>query len=112
MSDKKARMNEKGFFGKLSNGDFGLSKTYWEYGVAVGIFLNVVTGFITSVWILAIVMLIYIAYETLVLMGVWRASNKYEGRKGWAVLAKISTVLGAIGLVIGLVSVVTLLFNA
>ena len=27
----------KGFFSKLSSGDYGLAKTYWLYGVVAGI---------------------------------------------------------------------------
>ena len=28
------------FLNKLSNGDFGLAKTYWVYGVLVGFIMN------------------------------------------------------------------------
>lgn len=103
---------EKGFFGKLSNGDFGLAKTYWLYGVLVGFVLNIAMKPITSIGLLVIVMLAYTAYEIPVIMGVWRAANKYEGSKFWAVLAKISVVLGTIMLVVGLIAIVGLLGQA
>jgi len=37
---------EKGFFGKLSNGDFGLAKTYWRYGVGVQFVVRIAAIFI------------------------------------------------------------------
>lgn len=103
---------EKGFFGKLSNGDFGLAKTYWLYGVLVGFIVNIAMKPITSIGLLVFVMLAYTAYEIPVIMGTWRAANKYEGSKIWVVLAKIAVVLGAIMLVIGLISIVGLLGQA
>jgi hypothetical protein len=103
---------EKGFFGKLSNGDYGLAKTYWLYGVLVGFVVNIEMKPITSIGLLVIVMLAYTAYEIPVVMGTWRAANKYEGSKVWAVLAKIAVVLGAIMLVVGLIAIVGLLGQA
>jgi hypothetical protein len=94
---------EKGFFGNLSNGDFGLAKTYWLYGVLVGFVVNIAMTPITSIGLLIIVMLAYTAYEIPVIMGTWRAAKKYEGSKIWAVLAKIAVVLGAISLSLGIV---------
>ncbi len=103
---------EKGFFGKLANGDFGLAKTYWLYGVLVGFIVNIAMKPITSIGLLVIVMLAYTAYEIPVIMGTWRAANKYQGSKIWAVLAKIAVVLGAIMLVVGLIAIVGLLGQA
>jgi len=45
-------------------------------------------------------MLAYTAYEIPVIIGTWRAANKYKGSKIWAVLAKIAVVLGAIMLAV------------
>ena len=36
----------------------------------------------------------------MVLLGVWRAANQYQGRKVWSILAKIATVLGWIGVLV------------
>ena len=91
-----------GFFSKLANGDFGLAKTYWLYGVLVGVIANVLSNVITSISGLVIFMVVYTAYEIPVVMGVWRASSKYQGPRVWAILAKIAVVLGAIMLVAGL----------
>jgi hypothetical protein len=103
---------EKGFFGKLSNGDFGLAKTYWLYGVLAGFIVNIAMKPITSIGLLVCVMLAYTAYAIPVIMGTWRAANKYKGSKIWEILAKIAVVLGAISLIIGLISIVGLLGQA
>ena len=79
---------EYGFFQKLSSGEFGLAKT--------------------SMGLLSIIILTYAAYQTLVLAGTWRASNKYEGWKVWAALAKVAVVIGAIGLTVSVLIIVGL----
>ena len=90
---------EHGFFQKLSSGEFGLAKTYWLYGVVVGVVLSLGIRAITSMGLLTVIVLTYTAYQTLVLIGTWRASKKYEGWNGWAILAKVAVVLGAIWLI-------------
>lgn len=90
------------FFTKLANGDFGLAKTYWLFGVAAGFVLNVTLRGFTSVGVVMLLFLIYTAYMAFVFLGVWRASDKYTGRKVWAVLAKVATVLGVVFLSLGL----------
>ena len=77
---------KKNFFGKLSNGDFGLAKTYWLYGVLVGFVVKIAIEPITSIALLTIVALTHSAYAIPLILGTWRAANKYEGLKIWAVL--------------------------
>lgn len=103
---------EKSFFSLLASGHFGLAKTYWLYGVLVGGIASVLSNFITSITGLIIFMVVYIAYEIPVLMGVWQASSKYTGASVWAVLAKIAVVLGAVMLTITLLSLLALLSNS
>lgn len=107
-----SNVSEKGFFGKLANGDFGLAKTYWIYGVLAGIVVNIVLSVVTSIGALVFLMLAYIAYEIPVLMGTWRAANKYPGLKIWAILAQVAVVLGAIMLAVGLFAIIGLLVQA
>ncbi|ABA57433.1 hypothetical protein Noc_0921 [Nitrosococcus oceani ATCC 19707] len=104
---KKPINNERGFFEKLANGDFGLAKTYWVYGVLVGMVVNLLSNFIPSIGGFVIFIIAYTAYEIPVLMGTWKAANKYRGRKFWAVLAKTAVVLGVIMLVAGLLSIIS-----
>jgi len=102
--------SERGFFGKLANGDFGLAKTYWLYGVLVGIVFNIISNAVTSVGGEVILILAHTAYAIPVTMGTWRAANKYQGPKIWAVLAKIAVVLGIIMLAVGLLMLAVVLF--
>ena len=104
-------INDKGFFKKLSDGDFGLAKTYWLYGALVSIGAQIVmavVGMSESVALIIIIMLALIVYSVFQMIGVWNASNRYTGSKIWAVLAKIAVVLGALTLVLSLVGLLTL----
>lgn len=97
MGSTSGETRQKGFVSKLVNGDFGLAKTYWLYGFVVGLIINVLTRIIPSLGALAVILAVAIPYQVMVLLGVWRAADKYEGRKAWAILAKIATVLGWLG---------------
>lgn len=94
-----------GFFRQLVNGDFGLAKTYWLYGVLVGVFANILSSVITSIDALVIFMIIYTAYEIPVFIGIWSASDKYQGPSVWAVLSKIAVILGVIMLAINYLAI-------
>lgn len=91
-----------GFFSKLSSGDFGLAKTYWLYGVVAGIVINLVIQVVPSIGAIAVVLALATVYQVMVLVGIWRAANRYQGRKVWAILAKIATVLGWMGVLINI----------
>ena len=112
MNESRLEKNEKGFFGKLSNGDFGLAKTYWIYGILVGIGANIISNFINSVGFLVLFIVACTAYEIPVILGVWRSSSKYNGLKLWAILAKISVVLWVITLIAAWLIVFGLLTQA
>lgn len=84
------------WFGKLSSGDFGLAKTYWLYLILNGVLINAVTNLITSFWILSIVMPVWLVYHSTVLLGTWRAAEKYYGFILWSILAKIVVVLNGL----------------
>jgi len=90
---------DKNFFSKLSGGDFGLAKTYWLYGVVVGIIGTIVVTAMSKAGNFALLLYFgLVAYQVVVAIGIWNASNKYTGSKIWAVLAKIAVVLGIIQL--------------
>ena len=73
----------KNFFSKLTSGDFGLAKTYWLFGVVVGIVLNLIIKFTPSIGGLLVILALAVVYQVMVLLGVWRAANRYQGRKAW-----------------------------
>jgi len=97
-----------GLFSKLIRGELGLAKTYWLYQFSVTVIVNFIMKAMSSVESIVILMLGYTIYGIPVLLGVWRASSKYQGRKVWAVLAKIVVILSWFGLAFGLYIISTL----
>ena len=111
MSDTQ-EINNKGFFKKLSDGDFGLAKTYWLYGVLVGIAANIVmtvVGMSGSTALIVIIMLALTVYSVFQMTGVCNASDRYTVSKIWAVLAKIAVVLGVLSIIVTVVGTLALL---
>lgn len=107
-----AAESSDGFFIKLSRGDYGLAKTYWLYGIAVGFVVSIAFSIIKSPGMIAIALLAYVAYEIPVLIGIWHSATKYTGPKVWAVLAKVACVLGALMLLGGLFAIFGLMKSA
>jgi len=96
-----------GFFSKLTQGSFGLPKTYWLFGVLGNLLFIVpiaLAAAAESMPILVMVLLASVAYSLAVAVGIWRASDKYLGSKVWAVLAKIAVILGMLRLFVNLIT--------
>ena len=97
------------FLVRLWNGDAGLAKSYWLWGVVAGFAWGVALGVIkpgpgsAAAQILVSLMA---AYFVFVYVGIWRAANKYQGKKAWATLAKFAVVFGALVTVLPLLAVV------
>lgn len=87
--------SKKGFFVKLLNGDYGLAKTYWLYGVMVGIVVSIIMNASTSNDFKVAITVPYVTYCVPVIMGLWNSANKYQGPKVWAVMGKVSAVFTA-----------------
>ena len=128
-SSSRAFFGRQAFLGKLVNGDFSLARTYWLYGIFVGVIYELITllGAIAFVAILVpegdieailaagddieailaagdievqlligfgfVVGLVYISYQFVWLVGLYRAAVKYEGPKIWTVLAAMVSLL-------------------
>src|SRR6185295_14137805 len=90
----------RGFWGKVVQGDFGLPQTYWLYWVAAGGIVNFIANFLTSAEATGILLFAFTVYAVPVILGVWRAANKYQGPVVWAVLARMSLAMGVVGLVL------------
>lgn len=90
-----------GFFSKLTRGYYGLPKTYWLFG-ALGnlllLFPIAVAVAAESMPILVLAIIASVVYSLAVLVGIWKASDKYLGPKLWAVLAKIAVIFGIFNL--------------
>ena len=88
---------------KIWNGELPLFKVYWIYGVLVGLIIRVIVEssyyFIAlkylSVFSYTLVILV-VAYQLLLSVGIWRSADAYQKNKVWPVLAKIGAVLGLI----------------
>ncbi len=108
-----AAESSDGFFNKLSRGDYGLAKTYWLYGVAIGVVFNIVLSIVFSIikspGMIAIALLAYTAYGIPAITGIWRSATRYTGHKVWAVMAKVACVLGTLMLLGGLLAIVGLI---
>ena len=104
---KEIQVQPKGFIKKLRDGDFGLAKTYWLFGVLAGIVANIIGGLIESLLILLIFTALQIVYMIFFYQGVWNAANKYEGKVIWAILAKIAVVIGVITIIVSFVRLIS-----
>lgn len=96
-SDKESKNAEKGlpkFFGTLINGDLGLAKTYWLTYLLVNFIANILIGALRSPVTAFSTLIVVLTWNVIVLIGLWRAANKYSGLKLWPILAKIVVVFG------------------
>lgn len=91
---------EKDWLSSLIKGEKGLAITYWLYFFLIGNALRL------SAWIIfhiapsighTVTFFTYI-YQVLAGIAVWRASNKYQGKKIWPVIAKIVIVIAFIAI--------------
>ena len=91
-----SEVTAKGFIKQLIDGDFGLAKTYWLYFVLGSNLLWLLLMFpisSSSLGLIVVSMLAAIAYDIVVLTGIWNSASRYTGSKIWSVLAKI--IVGA-----------------
>ena len=102
--------NEKGvmaFLKQMRNGELGLAKTFWLYGVVASIVLQMIFMFSLLFVIPAfIVGPLMIYYVILNLLGVWKASDGYQGPGVWAILAKIFVALNIVMIAITIITIV------
>ncbi len=87
-------------FKKLRDGDYGLAKTYWVFGVLISTALAIVIPYVAEFG-LGWAILLYPAvlfYSANVLIGTWHAADRYQAIGfNWGLVAKCLTVLGWIG---------------
>jgi hypothetical protein len=84
-------------------GDFGLANTYWWLGVFGGALLSipavVVSEALQRPRVAAVLFLVFVAYIVPVMIGIWNAAGRYQGRKLWAILARVVVVIAAVRVV-------------
>ena len=91
---------------KLLRGEFGLTITFWIFGVLIGtllFFLTITIGLIEEDLIMFFLS-IWVGYQFIITIGVLRSCKYYQGEKVWPVLAIIvslgfSALMGFIWLI-------------
>ena len=89
---------------RLWRGDLSLKDAFWNWAVTGGLLVNIASSILFLVLIMAdhpIAALITgyalsIPYNIIVLVGVWRSADRYDGDRQWASLARIVTVIGVV----------------
>lgn len=87
----------------LWRGDVSLVKTYWLFGVLVGVCYFMVFAYIEyqssglseglgPAFIIGL-MVSYFLYVMFINIAIWRSASKYRGPKYWAILAKVMVLV-------------------
>lgn len=91
----------------LWRGEFELWKIFWIYGVVAVILIPFVSPYmfliislifpkIPTIVYVYLFLFIYNPYGFLVIVGIWRSADNYQGPRKWAFSAKLSIVAFAI----------------
>jgi len=82
------------FLNKLRAGDYGLFRTFWLYGLAVLVMVQLIEINIGPYWIfLALGMTIFWYFQ---ILGLWNSASLYEGNKLWSITGKLLAIIAAI----------------
>jgi hypothetical protein len=87
---------------RLWSGDMLLARAFWVYAALGGVAVNLVTSILflvllSSDWPVAALVAGYgvaVPYNTVALVGVWRAAGRHEGKRAHADLARLITLIG------------------
>lgn len=96
-------------------GNYSLKKTYWFYGNIIPLIFFIILLILSLFFqdnpldallnlkfspekfyqkiILLTIILIFFVYSIISTVGIWRSANKYEGKKYWSILAKVTIFL-------------------
>lgn len=85
------------WFKALKNGEFSMPVTFWFCNIGVSFVAYVLFRFIFATFrapIISFILLVIFAlvYKPLVLLGMWRSANDYDGPTKWSFFVKILTV--------------------
>ncbi len=83
------------YFRRLLAGDVALAEAYWIWGVGMGLLFTVLAGAAEHhPFVLAVLELLALIVGIVAWVAVWQSAGKYAGPRIWAVLARLSVVLG------------------
>jgi hypothetical protein len=94
----------KNWITRLWKGEIGLGRSFWEFGVAYGTLIHLTaTGLAFAViaadlpaWLAVIVFFSPAPYTVLIVVAVWRSSERYQGPRERVQLARIGVVIWAL----------------
>lgn len=107
MNEVKAAQlpEQKNLVENLWEGNLGLSMTYWVYGILGGIVWGVgilALRLSSQNDIANIIFFMMMAYYIVVYVGIWKAANKFTGKKLWSILAKFVVIMSILQFVIAI----------
>jgi len=95
-----------GFFNNLAQGNYGLAKTFWLYGVCADVVFNLFIILVNIPEIILIALFIYVFYKIQVIIGIMESASKYLGPSAWAILAKGFSISSLLSLFFSLLSLI------
>lgn len=107
MSEVSSEKGVMAFMQQMRNGELGLAKTFWLYGVLGSVVWQIM--FISTLIFVVpafIVGPLWIYYIVINLIGVWNAANTYQGPGVWPILAKIAVALNILMMAIMLIMII------
>ena len=89
---------------RLWQGEVGMARSFWEFGVVYGTLIHMVaTGLAFGAlvagipaWIAVVIFLLPAPYTILVVVAVWRSADRYRGPSGRAHLARTVILIWAL----------------
>ena len=93
--------DRQNIFLRLWRGELPLVVSYWVFGVLAGLVWRIAPRILnlSNRVEVALLWAAMVGYYFVAYVGIWRAANKYTGRKEWAFLAKAAVVVGSIFLI-------------
>jgi hypothetical protein len=82
-------LGKSDFLGKLMSGELGMARTIWKYTI----FPLFISNLIMNVFLKEgdnniVVLILFVAFQATYILaaaiGIWRASNKYQGKAFWS----------------------------
>jgi hypothetical protein len=86
--------NSRNAFVRVWRGQLSLPITYWGFGVVGNLIFSAAGQAINPSSTIERLLIIacMIAYSIFAYVGIWRAADRYTGRKAWALLAKLAVL--------------------
>lgn len=85
----------------LWSGELPLGEAFWTFAIGIGLLVNLITSVLLLTLIsldrpwaaLLVGYIIPIPYNVFAVVGVWRSAGRYQGKAGYADLARIIALL-------------------